>query len=148
MAIRHESTLTKEQIENNRQWLMKLRSGNFKQGKFNLKSLPSNGEVEYCCLGVACVGLVDFPFTGKSTSAVTFLHLNESDFYLSEDVKRKLGLLNRDGAAEYSICAQRSVSLTRLNDQEDNTFAEIADEIELSLKESAGIAFDWSTVNE
>jgi len=34
-------------------WLIALRSGEYKQGKFSLKSVV-NGEIRYCCLGVLC----------------------------------------------------------------------------------------------
>lgn len=35
-------------------WLTALRSGEYQQGKNALKRIDQNGNVQYCCLGVAC----------------------------------------------------------------------------------------------
>ncbi len=42
-------------------WLAALRSGNYTQGKECLKRVRSNGDTEYCCLGVLCdiLGRID-----------------------------------------------------------------------------------------
>lgn len=45
--------------DNTKKWVEALRSGRFKQGKFRLTTIRSNGAEFDCCLGVACKVFVE-----------------------------------------------------------------------------------------
>lgn len=46
--------MTEEQKERMREWIRRLRSGEYRQGLFKLHVIDTNGNHKYCCLGVAC----------------------------------------------------------------------------------------------
>lgn len=99
-------------------WIAALRSGNYKQTKYVLKS-----DDRYCCLGVACevAGLKDGGTTKGSSS---FVGPNGDDNHLIMPYSAAHALRLDDGDQKI---------LGRMNDSEDSTFAQIADYIEANL---------------
>ncbi len=105
--------LTKAQKE---QWLIDLRSGNFKQGFGYLKNINE----EYCCLGV----LIDrFNFDASIVS-------NNYCFYFPN------GLDSRTTIPNSILLDETKLKLVRMNDDEMQSFADIADWIELNVTTS------------
>jgi hypothetical protein len=94
-------------------WVAALRSGDYKQGTYQL----INDNNEYCCLGVLCRladGVVKEPF---------FTNV-KGDGLMNKEVSELVGLTKH-----YETLR----SLVYFNDIQKNTFSEIADYIESTL---------------
>lgn len=111
-------------------WLTALRSGKFKQGKEELRTL----ENKFCCLGVLC------DIYRKETKLGKWCKYHKNKFYFTNTKKSKQkfksqGLLplSVQQWAELTYCnpliADKQMSLASLNDS-GSTFQEIADIIE------------------
>jgi len=117
-----------EQIKT--EWLSRLRSGKYIQGKNTLRQPLTDGGHAHCCLGVLCdifaedgEGQWDGSnfFYGKDGG----LGLNSGDGILPENLARKAGL-------EANPLTRGRASLAELND-DGVSFADIADLIEVEL---------------
>ena len=125
---------TKEQQAENRQkWVVALRSDKYQQGKTVLHLETPNGEVKYCCLGVACEvsGLSqwgDFQLDPYKNKLYEYLGAHTE---LPAEVQDWLGLKCDAGIVKTSImCGGKPRGeLTSLNDN-GYTFEQIADVIE------------------
>lgn len=109
-----------QQAENRAKWVAALRSGEYQQGKQELRT----DQGSYCCLGVACVvaiadGVEDrWPDDGGFTW----------DEQLPRSVRDWLGLASRAGDLVAEIEGRKH--LIALNDDAEFTFAQIASVIE------------------
>lgn len=117
-----------EQIKT--EWLSRLRSGKYIQGKNTLRQPLADGGHAHCCLGVLCdifaedgEGQWDGSnfFYGKDGG----LGLNSGDGILPENLARKTGL-------EANPLTRGGTGLAELND-DGVSFADIADLIEVEL---------------
>jgi hypothetical protein len=101
-------------------WVTALRSGEYVQTKGQLSRHMTSGENRYCCLGVAA--LVCFPNEIELTRTQELMIPTESGQLsgsLADHMEEELGL--HLGQAD---------KLIRMNDQEDKSFNEIADQLE------------------
>jgi hypothetical protein len=112
-------SLTPEQRERIQRWVAALRSGEYQQGRFFLKSLD-----RFCCLGVAC------DIYAKENPDGKWLH---SDFKAGD---KELGVTSPPttvckwfGLPEGPITAG-GTGLITLNDHRNQSFSVIADLIE------------------
>jgi len=142
------TSYTKEQqAEHRKQWTAALRSGDYTQGKFALKTREGN----FCCLGVACELAVKEGVTKHVGSTCTCgtdgcnsgsgyenQHGNPVNSTLAENVMDWLGLATAGGELKDAVQYGQSPdgepvvanSLAGLNDDAGWTFAQIADLIE------------------
>lgn len=101
-----------ERIE---QWIRALRSGEYTQGVCALRSADN----AYCCLGVLC----------DIRDASLWRPLQRLGWtYLGYD-----GILTSSVLAEYGLTIESQRTLTRMNDGDGKSFAEIADYIESTI---------------
>jgi hypothetical protein len=119
--------------ENAQHWLKALRSGDFKQSRYALKS-----DSGYCCLGVACEVSDLGEFSYSKPDKHLFV-INEPNFYEQKTdslpqqvaqyykIKSDLVILND---SDRELIGSRQVSLDELNDDSRYTFEQIADFIE------------------
>lgn len=70
-----------------RKWVNALRSGKFKQGEQQLRSIDEYNEQTYCCLGVACALGIAKPKTGWTGEYV-------KDDFLPVEIQLKLAAWN------------------------------------------------------
>lgn len=94
-------------------WLAALRSGKYKQGKWNLRSEGLGEEPHFCCLGVLCEA------TGATYKACEAVKKVYDDCGL---------LVNYGGIPQYEV-----ERLWTMNDRDGMPFEEIADWIEENL---------------
>lgn len=128
--------------ENIRTWVEALRSGKFKQAKRSLTRSLGNGEVGFCCLGVACevAGTVQRVTVDYGIDGARLAYQDGSGrrhlSLLPDSVSRWLGLDDRpdrdNPAVTYSDGSgyRSRFHLAELNDNLDLSFDEIADIIE------------------
>lgn len=101
-------------------WVFALRSGKYTQGRGALK----NKYGAYCCLGVLCDISALGSWDGLEGFSSTYTVRNEEALtQLPESVVRWADMRSKNGDFPKE-------SLMRLNDQEKNSFSEIADVIE------------------
>ena len=102
-------------------WIEALRSGKYKQGKSRLK----NADETMCCLGVLC-DLMNGEWAKTKVNgnpAFTYYYGTEAiGDTLSLGIAREVGLECKD-----------RVKVAQMNDNENKTFAEIADWIQENL---------------
>lgn len=108
-------------LEIKEKWVEALRSGDYKQGK---SQLAFNDK--YCCLGVLCElafqeGIVEKTKTDESNST----YYDNDWAYLPKKVMAWSGIRNNSGAP------LSGTALSVLNDEENYTFDQIADVIDL-----------------
>lgn len=105
-------------------WIENLRSGNYKQGKFQLCHKD-----RYCCLGVLCETILEFD---RNFFEIEHRHeskiFDDSLAFLPERAKMLLGM-----SEEGSTFQQNGRALTYMNDHQHKTFKEIADYIEQNV---------------
>lgn len=121
--------------ENIRKWVKALRSGEYKQTQKRLATVDRDGNVSYCCLGVAC------EVYGKTERREQELNQHSrrvvfdgSDAVLPESVQQWLGLTE----GHPGVLSDRTYSdgelvpegLAVLNDDRGWDFDQIADAIE------------------
>lgn len=92
-------------------WVAELRSGDYKQGTFQLRDEDN----EFCCLGVLC----NVHAKNNPSFAKTQKHPEEYD--------RRSGLPSPMVLAWAGLKRITAEKLARLNDEEGKTFNEIAD---------------------
>lgn len=118
--------ITRKAIRAN--WIKRLRSGKYKQGRMRLKGADSEtGETRYCCLGVLCEFLEEKGMLRSYKSGGSYVFTDgyeESTSYLTEKAKTAAGLISCGGVGI------KGGSLTSLNDQQCCCFSEIADALE------------------
>lgn len=134
---------TKEQqAEHRQQWTAALRSGDYPQGKFALKTAEGN----FCCLGVACELAVAAGVTKRidrkcncstadctSGSGYENYDGNPVNSTLPDSVREWLGLEAAGGSLKETVYfgdredENYATSLAGLNDDGGWTFAQIAD---------------------
>jgi hypothetical protein len=109
-----------------RRWIEALRSGEYEQGTYSLRSMKGD-KVTYCCLGVLC----DLYAKEKGTKwymlsneYFTFMSLRSE---LPQKVMKWAGIKRYDG--EFSYKNGKDTSLMGLND-DGKSFKQIADVIE------------------
>lgn len=105
-------------------WVKNLRSGEFIQGSSQLCRVDGDGHKSYCCLGVLADTL---------GSLVTF---NDIDSALVSNRSTKLGSTGVFVQSELTLLGlteDQQASLVRMNDNENRSFAAIADWIEENL---------------
>lgn len=80
------SDLTKEQIENRKEWIESLRSGEYDQGNEALATTypGSDDEPNFCCLGVYCA------MQGTPNEVMHFRHWPEE---VGVDIEKKVGIV-------------------------------------------------------
>lgn len=123
----------KEDIKNT--WVNALRSGKYKQGK-NLLKLETNGQYNYCCLGVLCELAVENKIIEES-SIKHFLfpspggshYFENGKSYLEDKVLEWSGISTNNGKFDTDKNGL-PITLAKLNDDEGYTFEEIANVIE------------------
>lgn len=114
-----------------KEWAGALRSGKYKQAQNRLKSILPDGEIGYCCLGVAAILLRD-----NHEDLLSEHRVRVTEAYNSLLVS-ELGMINpkslTDGArAAIGLRWADQVDLFKMNDR-DVPFSEIADYIEEKL---------------
>jgi hypothetical protein len=118
---------TKEELR--AEWIRRLRSGEYKQGKFALRK---NND-KYCCLGVACIVYSDL---------VEELHWETDHLgrycFIDRDAKESVtGTLLSKVAKAFGMKPSgrpknsKVAGLISLNDDEELSFLEIADRLEI-----------------
>lgn len=76
-----------------KKWVAALRSGEFKQGQGKLKHKNDNGEISFCCLGVAReIGLVNKKQQGYELCSFEFM---------SKKNQAKLAVMNDGSGPQY-----------------------------------------------
>lgn len=110
------------------EWIRRLRSGEYQQGRGYLKREEAIGKTLYCCLGVLCEIFVENGEI-KSTRDRAGWYLFGSYYFqaVPEIVQEKVGLCNGSGSSRYGIEYGRELS--ELNDR-GHSFHEIATELE------------------
>lgn len=113
-----------------KKWLEALRSGEYKQGKDQLKQ-EQNGDCSYCCLGVLC------DLFAKETGTSWDNQILKYDAMMpTEPVRNWAGVSSND---EFTVDVDDNevnegyARLDVLNDRHNYTFAQIADLIEKQL---------------
>jgi hypothetical protein len=104
-------------------WLKALRSGDYEQGTNVLYKEKTNG---YCCLGVAC--RIEYPLHYLKASDGYAGLIEKSLHQLKFDLKKIPNELKGDS---YNILVR---TLTRMNDDENYSFDQIADWIEKNVE--------------
>lgn len=124
--------------ENAKKWIEALRSGNYRQGVDSLATIRDYGDIEYCCLGVACELYAqehDIDITESVNG--TRLYYGDQEYSLPTVVKEWLGLADEHGTFYKDSLPEKhkdmslgdKPSLEQLNDN-SVSFDEIADFIE------------------
>ena len=110
-----------EQAEHRQQWIVALRSGNYKQGKGALRN--SN---EYCCLGVACdiSSLGEWGDDREFSKQYIVSNNRPNAGNLPVTVMDWLGLCTQDGTIDSDN------TLATMNDRGGKNFEDIANLIE------------------
>lgn len=112
-----------------KKWVDALRSGNYEQGSYMLKS----GDGRYCCLGVLCDLAVQEGVAREERTTNTpdpqYYYDGAADL-LPASVIKWAGLDSNNAQVEYG---DGVVPLSVLNDEENLTFNEIADLVEEQL---------------
>lgn len=109
--------------ENMRKWVEALRSGEYKQGKYQLRRADNT----YCCLGVAC----------DLHSKETGTPWSPNDMYVDNGIALPKVVQEWLGIDSADIGLPNQKSLVLLNDVYKQTFAEIADVIEKTFLQEA-----------
>lgn len=117
-----------------KKWVAALRSGEYKQGKDQLKT-ERYGECTYCCLGVLCdlfAKETNTSWDNKILSCDLFMpttHIREwAGVSSNDDFSVKV-----DDPSIISVMAHGKIQLYVLNDKYNYSFAQIADLIEKYL---------------
>jgi hypothetical protein len=101
-----------------REWVAKLRSGKYEQGKGRLRSEGN----QYCCLGVLCeIGVEDGTIEPPILTDEGYLYNRNSAFLPSALIE------------EYGLRGQETVTLMGMNDEKNMSFSHIAQYIEQNL---------------
>ena len=123
--------------ENAKAWVAALRSGDYTQTKKMLHRVTKENENSFCCLGVACdlyknsVGggwYLEQADAWNEQAKFKDDEGSSADSDLTLAVMDWLGIANSEGS--YYVAFNKGSTLTRLNDEENFTFAQIADVIE------------------
>jgi len=111
-------------------WLAALRSGNYKQTKYALREIDKCDDTSHCCLGVLCE-IVD-PSRFDESGWYKFPDGSIHESVLSSTFARDLGL---DVKVDKIDGTQATIAevLMEMNDDQNMTFADIADFIEKEL---------------
>lgn len=124
--------------DNQQKWIDALRSGDYKQGKGTLKSRNKEGEVCYCCLGVAQElfepesNRIQLQNPYGSTSGIMLSRLSTPSY----KIQALLNLKDTVGQVDHSKPIDRRFPFYTLAEANDGindiprTFKEIADFIE------------------
>jgi hypothetical protein len=110
-----------------------LRSGKYQQTRGTLRQ-RTNGQTQYCCLGVAC------DIYRKETRKGKWKKLDSQfDFYHDAETVSE-GVLTKPVAEWYGFNGLNPLVNNKMatvrNDSEKQTFAEIADALEIDLNKS------------
>lgn len=107
------------------EWIERLRSGNYKQGRSML-----NAEDQFCCLGVLCEIALDYGLVTKEeiVSLSRYKYISTRNSTDTEE-----STLPRVVAGIANITREAENDLIDLNDVEQKNFNEIADWIEVNL---------------
>ena len=106
------------------EWTAALRSGKYKQGRRYLHQI-TNGEHEYCCLGVLCdVANKRHPGLLRYDDENGWFSYDSQGAILPAKLAELMGI---SAWGTYTDCNGRVVSLTAMNDYEGSTFEQIAD---------------------
>lgn len=136
--MRTTDEVREQQAKNRRDWVKALRSGQYQQGRKQLKDTDF-----FCCLGVACdisgksewkgtTYLSNKNYMPQSVMALYGLNRKDGDYKhdsLPEDLKRRIVETVTAGTAHAGITSNLPVSLAEVNDFGDD-FELIADIIE------------------
>lgn len=114
-------------------WIQALRSGNYAQGKYNLRRQDS-----YCCLGVLCDIVkdeVNYNWLPVVDSLGTFYTIDRADEILPESVAIYAGLNDCSPQVEVMCTCEDEerfefLQIANLNDSGDYSFEQLADLIE------------------
>lgn len=127
----------RERDELREEWIERLRSGKYTQGKSFLlrKDRKDHGELRYCCLGVLCEMLHEKGYLKKSVDSESLSQdiwsfgggQELSDCALPNSVENAVGMVGNDGRC---VSADWNDALTNLNDFGDLNFKDIADRLE------------------
>lgn len=116
------------------QWVAALRSGEYEQAHGYLKVVDEGGGVGYCCLGVLCELMPGVERTIKTRAGSSIPGYFGDHSYLPPEVREWAGLAQADPLVSVSLGEEsRRFRLSDLNDEEQYSFAEIADVIEAQL---------------
>lgn len=101
-----------------REWVAKLRSGKYEQGKGRLRSKGN----QYCCLGVLCeIGVEDGTIEPPILMGENYSYGMNTGFLPDALVK------------EYGLRGQETITLMGMNDEKNMSFGQIAQYIEQNL---------------
>lgn len=101
-----------------REWVAKLRSGKYEQGKGRLRSKGN----QYCCLGVLCEIGVEDDMIGPPILADGEYSYNRNFAFLPNAL-----------VEEYGLSTQDTITLMGMNDEQNMSFSQIAQYIEQNL---------------
>jgi len=101
-----------------REWVAKLRSGKYEQGRGRLRSKDD----QYCCLGVLCeIGVEGGMIEPPILVGLDYLYNRNSAFLPNALVE------------EYGLSTQETITLMGMNDEQNKSFGQIAQYIEQNL---------------
>ena len=119
--------LTETQIQNLRNWIKALRSGDYKQGE---GCLYNNKDDSFCCLGVAC-DLFQVPYNKSARQYVFEVY---GDVYFENKLIPGINFEEMFG-----LTVIFGDELASMNDVNQYSFADIATEIENEVFSQYGI---------
>lgn len=125
--------------KNAKKWIKALRSGKYNQARGLLREVTDDGEVTYCCLGVACdlyakehrLSWEEKDVRYFEGDTQTKYSLLGERFSLPEEVAEWLGM---NPGGEFTFKDGRSSDLVTQNDDEKKSFKQIANIIEREPK--------------
>lgn len=122
----------KPNVENIRKWVEALNSGKYKQCKGRMFD-PS--KTEYCCLGVACQLHAD-ENRGEFDDNGGYLRCSQ---YLPWKVMEWLGVDSCNPGLVCKDIVAKTVPATHINDKLEHSFKDIAEAIEETYLQDAGV---------
>jgi len=110
-------------------WVSALRSGEFKQGTMQLRTLDD----KYCCLGVLCAlavreGVIDPPLPGVQGQFTDAYYFDGNKNYVPLSVRQWAGL--EDSVGGYHVEGVETEQVLAVNNDASMPFPQIADIIE------------------
>ena len=110
-------------------WVSALRSGEFKQGTMQLRTLDD----KYCCLGVLCElavreGVIDPPLPGVQGQFTDAYYFDGNKNYVPLAVRQWAGL--EDSVGGYHVEGVETEQVLAVNNDASMPFPQIADIIE------------------
>ncbi len=114
-----------------REWVRRLRSGDYLQGRSVLEKIREDGRSEFCCLGVLCrIAVEEGLISSKVLKVSPFNAVPIVEYGVTETLEGN-SKLPTVGVQEWSgVNYLKCCKYAHMNDSEHKTFNEIANEVE------------------